>query len=332
MRKSTKNSKNLERALSWVWLVNALGLLALMVIGGLYWLNETVTASNAPQMIVVEPPQLPATATQTQPAPTAFYPRPSPGVDTSATPEATPTEIPTPEFTQKDIIIGYSVEGRPLQIFVFGEGHTRRLIVAGIHGGYEGNTVKLAFQLIDYLRSHPETIPPDITLYILPNLNPDGYARGGAADPDARANAHGVDLNRNWPYNWQADWDRKGCFNSLTLSGGKFAASEPETVNLMLFINLYKPDALISYHSASLGIFAGGLPTIPDSESLAEAIAKVTTYRYPPVDTGCYYTGNLADWASSNGIAAVDIELSDHLHTDFDMNLRVLNVFLQWQR
>jgi hypothetical protein len=61
-------------------------------------------------------------------------------------------------------------------------------------------------------------------------------------------------------------------------------------------------------------------------------LAKVTDYSYPPVDTGCVYTGTLADWAVENGVgAAVDMELSDHKNTDFKKNLAALKVFLNFQ-
>jgi hypothetical protein len=32
------------------------------------------------------------------------------------------------------------------------------------------------------------------------------------------------------------------------------------------------------------------------------------------------------------GAASVDMELSNHRDTDFEINLRVLEVFLKWQR
>jgi predicted deacylase len=91
-------------------------------------------------------------------------------------------------------------------------------------------------------------------------------------------------------------------------------------------------DALINYHSAALGIFPGGQPPDPASLSLAETIAAVSDYPYPPVETGCQYTGQLIDWASLNGIAAVDIELSTHSSTDLRQNLRILTAFLNWHR
>ncbi len=214
-------------------------------------------------------------------------------------------------------------------VYRFGSGPDNRLIIAGIHGGNEWNTIALANALIAYVHEHPEIIPPDKTLYILPNLNPDGEAR--AHGVDGRVNAHGVDLNRNWPYRWAADWDRTHCWSYRPVTAGKAPASEPETQALMHFIQATHPSALISYHSAALGVFAGGVPDFPPSLSLAETLSHAGGYRYPAVDIGCDYTGNLTDWASSvMGIPAVDIELTDHTHTDFKKNLRVLRAFLNW--
>jgi hypothetical protein len=99
----------------------------------------------------------------------------------------------------------------------------------------------------------------------------------------------------------------------------------------MAFIQDHSIDAIINYHSAALGIFAGGLPADPDTLSLAEAVAAVTSYPYPPIDIGCEYTGGFTDWADENGIAALDVELSDKKNTDFEMNLLVLKVLLEWE-
>ena len=101
----------------------------------------------------------------------------------------------------------------------------------------------------------------------------------------------------------------------------------------MNFVNAHDFSALISYHSAALGIFAGGLPPFAPSERLAQAMSDVSFYSYPPYNTGCEYSGNLTDWASSvKDIPAVDIELKNHRDTDFDDNLKILKVFLNWQR
>jgi predicted deacylase len=225
--------------------------------------------------------------------------------------------------------IGYSVEGRPVEVVRFGEGAAARLIVAGIHGGSEANTTALAWELIGFLSSHPQAVPQGVTLYILPLLNPDGAAR--ATGPEGRTNARGVDLNRNWPALWLPEWDRSGCWGLGPTSAGSGPASEPETMSLIQFIAAARVQALISYHSAALGIFAGGQPPQAGSLRLAESLAAVSDYPYPPIDTGCTFTGQLIDWAADNSIAAVDLELHNHQDTDLDDNLTILRAFLEWE-
>ncbi len=203
------------------------------------------------------------------------------------------------------------------------------MIVAGIHGGYEWNTVALADELINHLQKHPEMIPPGVSLYILRVINPDGLHRG--VGYEGRLNTNGVDLNRNYPSNWQVEWPNSGCWNHLPVSSGETPASEPETQAVMAFVREHPMTALISYHSAFLGIFPGGIPLTLPSVDLAQAVAAATTYRYPPVETGCAYTGTLADWAADQGAAALDLELHTHDDTDFVENLAVLGVLVNWQ-
>jgi predicted deacylase len=239
----------------------------------------------------------------------------------------TPTTSPTP-FERTPLVIGHSVAGRPLEVYRFGHGEKHRMIIAGIHGGYEGNTIRLADQLIQVIRARPELVPDEFTLYILRSLNPDGEARSSSYK--GRVNENLVDLNRNWPSHWQKTWPLEGCWTYTYVTGGSHPASEPETRALMNFLLTYRIEALINYHSAALGIFPGGQPPDPGSVSLAEAIAAVSNYPYPPIETGCQYTGQLIDWASDQGIPAVDIELTNHTDTDLIQNLRVLTAFLAW--
>lgn len=274
-------------------------------------------ADPAPTNEILEytetPSPVPPTNTPPLPSPT-FTPSPIP---------PTPTEaLPQPQ------VIGFSVANRPLEVYQFGSGPIQKMIVAGIHGGYEWNTVALADELIAYLESHPEVVPADHTLFILRVFNPDGYER--STWRSGRANENNVDLNRNFPSHWQADWPRAGCWDYLPIEGGSSAASEPETKALMAFINSREIIALISYHSAALGIFAGGQPPDAGSLSLAESVAAVSDYPYPPLNTGCAFTGQFVDWVSDQGIAGIDIELTNHTDTDFRINLAILSVFLDW--
>ena len=240
----------------------------------------------------------------------------------------TPTPFVLPQGP-RPIIIGYSVSGRPLEVYRFGQGEWQVMIAAGIHGGYEWNTVALADELIIYVNENTEVVPSDVTLFVLRNINPDGDAR--AHTIEGRVNDHGVDLNRNFPENWQAEWDRDGCWDYAPTTGGARPGSEPETRAVMNFLSSHQIRALISYHSAALGVFPGGEPWEEASIELAKTLSKVTGYPYPPIDTGCYYTGTLADYAVSLGAAAVDMELRNHRDTDFSQNLKALKVLLDWK-
>lgn len=292
------------------------------------------TITDSPPAPAVAPSASPSamptiTSSPTLANPTATATLPSTQTDTpSPVPSLTPIPSLTPVPYHRRLIIGASAEGRPIEVVRFGNGHIQRMIIAGIHGGYEWNTIALADELIDYYQNHPEKIPSNTSLFILRSLNPDGEARGRG--PDARTNANGVDLNRNWDANWTPNWSRVGCWNLRPTTAGAYPGSEPETQAVMQFLLSHKVDYLINYHSAALGIFPSGTPHHPASIHLAEAIGAITPYPYPPVDTGCIYSGTLVDWALKHSIIGVDLELQDHSNTDFTINLKVLDLLLTW--
>lgn len=318
-RRSSSSSLWLVSA---IWGLNAIGLIGILA-GGIFYLAHRQPA-NTPLTLAFEPAGSPTPS----PLPQIYYlPTVTPNPLTTPIVFITPTPFVL-ENGPRPTIIGYSVSGRPLEVYTFGQGEKQVMIVAGIHGGYEWNTIALADELIIYVNKHPEIIPGDTKLFILRNMNPDGDAR--AHNVDGRVNDHGVDLNRNFPENWQAEWDRDGCWDYTTTTGGTAPGSEPETRAVMNFLSKHKVVALISYHSAALGIFPGGEPWHEGSIALAKALAKVTKYPFPPIDTGCVYTGTLADYAVSLGADAVDMELRNHRDTDFNLNLKALKVLLTW--
>ena len=71
-------------------------------------------------------------------------------------------------------------------------------------------------------------------------MNPDGYAA------NTRQNAHGVDLNRNWPDNW-AHLDPP-------YYSGTEPLSEPETEAMWRFLWWLKPDYLVVLHQPLYGV------------------------------------------------------------------------------
>jgi hypothetical protein len=308
-------------SLAWLaWGLNITGVLALLLVFTLYLARRPAQAAQ--EYFPVAQPGLPSPT----PLPQIYYlptVTRNPHATRIVVPTLTPFVLPNgPRAT----VIGHSVSLRPIEVYQFGHGENQRMLVAGIHGGYEWNTIALADELILHINENPEIIPTDVTLYILRNLNPDGDARVHGID--GRVNDNGVDLNRNFPENWAAEWERDNCWNYTPTTAGPYPGSEPETKALMAFLTTHRVQALISYHSAALGIFPGGEPWESNSIRLAEAFAEVSSYPFPPLDIGCVYTGTLADYAVAQGAAAVDLELTNHRDTDFNMNLRILNVLL----
>src|SRR5690606_17604114 len=96
------------------------------------------------------------------------------------------------EVAADSLVIGLSVQGRPIEVSCFGTGDRLALLVGGMHTGVELNTSTLAMELEDEARRGVLGIPDGTLLCVLPMLNPDGFAA------DERTNANGVDLNRNW--------------------------------------------------------------------------------------------------------------------------------------
>ncbi len=92
--------------------------------------------------------------------------------------------------------LGRSQGGRPIMAVRAGDPHGARVLVVGCIHGTECAGVPVANALA---RLHPR-----LDLWIVPNLNPDGYAHG------SRQNGRGVDLNANWSSEWRGGgraWD-----------------------------------------------------------------------------------------------------------------------------
>jgi protein MpaA len=88
-------------------------------------------------------------------------------------------------------VIGHSVEGRPIALARIGDPAAPRkvLAVGCIHGNEPAGRGIVA----DLMRASPA---PDTELLLVRDMNPDGFAH------HERANARGVDLNRNSPEHW----------------------------------------------------------------------------------------------------------------------------------
>jgi hypothetical protein len=265
-------------------------------------------------------------------SPTALPPSsPMPSATSTVVPTASPTATatPLPSFYEGPVVYGESYNGRPLVFYRLGYGESARAIIGGIHGGYEWNTVEFVSDTLDYLLDNRHVIPDDVTLYVIPNMNPDGYAAG--TDPVvARMNGNLVDLNRNWDYNHQIT----ATHGTRPVRAGSAPFSEPETRytrNLILDKDI---EAVIFYHSALGVVFSGADRQSSATYELTELLSEVTGYRHQTEGMpGQITTGDAIDWASTVGIAGAEVELTTHAligEEEFQRNLDGVRAFLNW--
>src|SRR3990167_1002032 len=257
-------------------------------------------------------------------------------------------EQPTPPVTEQATTteraaveaIGKSVEERDITAYHYGTGETELLFVGGIHGGYSWNTVLVAYELMDYLAANPGAIPENITVTVIPVLNPDGLnkivgtaGRFEASDVpqgstvSGRFNANNVDLNRNFDCEWQAS----GTWQNTKVSGGSKAFSEPESAAIKAFIEAHKPSAAIVWYSAAGGVFASNCNegVLPETLALTNAYAKASGYK--AYETFDFYsiTGDMVNWFAKLEIHAISVLLTNHTDIEWEKNLKGIEALLK---
>lgn len=229
---------------------------------------------------------------------------------------ATPTRQVSPLI--RTFILGSSEQGRPIEVVQIGTGPRKLVIVGDTHGGPEANTYQLTLQLIAHFKANPENVPQTVSLYLIPTINPDGLAL------DSRFNAHQVDLNRNMNTNLDAcpenDWQTTvhGANGLVSDTGGPFMQSEGESRLIRDFL-LDAAGAIFLHSNAGLVFpaFCEHLPSI----KLAKVYAQASNYQYNRFWENYPIRGNMADWASSLGIAAITPELTTGEESEFAQNL-----------
>ena len=158
-------------------------------------------------------------------------------------------------------LIGHSVKGRPIYAYEIGSSHRRPVLVVGCTHGNETAGIAIANMLRQLAP------PPGVELWVIPVLNLDGRAA------DTRGNAHGVDLNRNFPYAWRS---LGGIFYS-----GPQPLSEPESRAAYRLILRIKPRLSIWFHQ-HLGVVDDSKGSIAVERKFAQLVglplAKLPNY------------------------------------------------------
>ncbi|HYE95105.1 MAG TPA: M14 family zinc carboxypeptidase [Rubricoccaceae bacterium] len=223
--------------------------------------------------------------------------------------------------------IGNSIQGRPIWLVELSdnpgvdEGEPEVLYTA-LHHAREPQGLATVLYFLWHLLENYGTDPEathllnDRRLFVVPILNPDGYIYNQTTSPNGGGmwrknrrpvppNFHGVDLNRNYGYEWGHDESGSSSYPGDETYRGASAFSEPETQAIRDFMEGGRHIRLaFNYHTYSdLLLFPWGY-TYPDQtpdhaafDRYARAMTEVNGYVYGPGFSTIYPTnGDADDW------------------------------------
>ncbi|ROP62308.1 protein MpaA [Enterobacter sp. BIGb0383] len=168
------------------------------------------------------------------------------------------------------------------------------LILAGTHGDESASIVTLSCAL--------RTLTPSLRRHhVVLAVNPDGCQLG------LRANARGVDLNRNFPAaNWKTGetvyrWNSAAEARDVVLTTGDKPGSEPETQALCELIHRIQPAWAVSFHDP--------LACIEDPQSSELGAWLAQAFSLPLVTSVGYATpGSFGSWCADIGLPCITAE------------------------
>lgn len=204
--------------------------------------------------------------------------------------------------------IGYSVTGKPLYEIRIGTGEKQVHYNASFHAN-EWITTPVLMSLINaYLLSMTnakplrgiETLPyySRVELSVVPMVNPDGVDLVLGGPPEGykeeilaineqkddfslwKANIRGVDLNKQYPANWEYEKERKPDVPSSRDFPGYEPLSEPEAIAMANLVKNNNFSLLLAFHTQGEEFYWGyeGLEP-PDSKVIADEFERVSGYR-----------------------------------------------------
>lgn len=195
-------------------------------------------------------------------------------------------------------VLGYSEQKREIPLYRFGGGPQIIVFTAGTHGN-EGNTTVTAYYLIELLKRGELTVPAGKTVYIIPEVNPDGLA------VKTRVNANNVDINRNFA---TREWRPSYNYYGRIISAGKHPFSEVESRVLRDFFFQLAP---LRLNMVVVTLHSRGTTIIEASEDYFNLRLADFLRLHSPYDLIIEYEadGALEDWlAEEFRIAAATVE------------------------
>ncbi len=200
---------------------------------------------------------------------------------------------PTAGRATERIEIGRSVQKRPITAVRLGDpaGARVALVVGVIHGDERAGLRIVA--AIKRRASAQASALRGTQLWAIQTVNPDGLRA------HTRKNAHGVDLNRNFPYRWREDLPHSNGYYP-----GPRPSSEPESRAVIAFARRIRPDISIWYHQPWGAVLAcRGRPPI------AAEYAKLVGMRTSCRGKGLHGTAITWEMHAFPGSAAFVVEM-----------------------
>lgn len=210
-----------------------------------------------------------------------------------------------PAFTELHSI-GKSLEGRDiwaLQISNKSVGGTKpAFYMNGMHHAREVMTPEVPLDMIEYLLTNYERDAKvrhwvdSLDIWVVPMVNVDGNDVVWTKNIWWRKNTrggYGVDLNRNYPYEWGGKCNGSSKSKSSDAYHGDAAASEPETQAVMNLVQKIRPKMSLSLHSfGELVLYPYGCEGrhTPDNE-MFKKIGTAMAAAIPSEGEGTYTPG-----------------------------------------
>jgi murein tripeptide amidase MpaA len=272
-------------------------------------------------------------------------------------------------------VIGESLEGRNIYALkisdnVNSDESEAEVIFIGCHHAREWISVEIPYLLAKYLVENYASDPQvqnlvnQSEIWIVPLLNPDGleysihfYRYWRKNRRDNGDGTYGIDLNRNYGYQWGTDNIGSSPYTISNTYRGPSAFSEPETQAIRDLFTQRNFNALISYHSYSQVILYPWGHTdqpSPDDLLLEQMATDMSTqmqvvngnsYGFMQAGEGFYLTnGDTTDWSYGvYGIPSFTIELppadrlqgefynaEEDIQSIFDENLPAMLYLIDW--
>lgn len=256
--------------------------------------------------------------------------------------------------------------GRKIWAIKLGHGDTT-ILLNGAHHAREWMTSAVLMKMLEtYAEAYngkqkidgqPSNILNDVTIWFVPMVNPDGvtlqqfgryafpaYTHQGFIEMNDgstnfrrwKANIHGIDLNRQYPANWE-NLEGVSKKPSYQFYKGKEPLEADEVKALVNFTYEVEPEIAVSYHSSGNVLFWGyhlwGLTHTTDYTkdfyNIAEKIEELTTYKLEHPES-YQQGGGYTDWfVEEFEKPGLTVEIGDPIE---DNSLPLANFPKIWER